>query len=185
MLRSKKDPGRNGTLYKIACYEDLDPAKLMEVYAESNLENTDYFYPDVTDKTEAVRMVEAGFLDFLQNEFFARPGSVYWVLEKKGIWMSAVRTTKIRDGLYYLEALETRPDHRKKGYGAKLLCGISDALKEEGPFRLCDCVSKKNTASIKTHLKCGFRIRSEEGYDYLRNEADDRDYGMEYHWPEN
>ena len=57
-------------------------------------------------------------------------------------------------------------------------------MKKEGPFRLCDCVSKKNLPSLKTHEKCGFRIVSEEGYDYLLEETDDRDFGLEYRYPE-
>jgi len=33
---------------------------------------------------------------------------------------------------------------------------------------------------LKLHEKCGFRIVSEEGYDYLNNEADDHDFSLEY-----
>lgn len=55
-------------------------------------------------------------------------------------------------------------------------------MKAEGPFRLCDCVGKKNTASLKAQEKCGFRIVSEQGYDYLHQEADDRDFGLEYRY---
>ena len=42
-------------LRKITRYEDLDTRALMDVYAESNFENTDYFFPNDTDKAEAVR----------------------------------------------------------------------------------------------------------------------------------
>lgn len=52
-------------LLRITHYCDLDGQNLMEVYSESNYENTDYFYPDETDKRKAVWMVEAGFMDFL------------------------------------------------------------------------------------------------------------------------
>ena len=169
-------------LIKISNYRDLDPEKLMAVYAESNYENTDYFFPDETDKEAAVRKVEAGFLEFLQNEFFAQAEAAYWILEAHGVWVSALRTCRVQDGLYYLEALETRPDQRKNGYGASLLAGITDAMKKDGPFRLCDCVGKKNTASLKTHEKCGFTIVSEAGFDYLRQEADDHDFGLEYRY---
>ena len=62
------------------------------------------------------------------------------------------------------------------------MSGVTEELKKEGPFRLCDCVSKKNTASLKTHEKCGFQIVSEEGYDYLSEEADNRDFGLEYRY---
>ena len=169
-------------LLKISSYRGLEAEKLMAVYAESNLENTDYFFPDETDKEAAVRKVEESFLEFLRNDFFTQDGALYWVLEENGAWVSALRTCKIQDGLYYLEALETVPELRKKGYGSRLLSGVLEAMKKEGPFRLCDCVSKRNAASLKTHEKCGFAIVSEEGYDYLLEEADDHDFGLEYRY---
>ena len=169
-------------LLKITRFCDLDTRALMDVYAESNLENTDYFYPDETDKAEAVRKVEEGFLNILRTEFFSREGSTYWVLAEEGLWISACRISPIRPGLFYLEALETCPDRREKGYASRLLADVLDEMKKEGPFRLCDCVGKRNAASLKTHEKCGFHIVSEAGYDYLREEADDRDYGLEYRY---
>ena len=167
-------------LLRIMKYCDLDERKLMDVYSESNYENTDYFFPDEADKNAAVRKVEAGFLDFLKNDFFNLTDAAYWILEIDGIWVSALRTCRVQKGLYYLEALETRPDHRRKGYGAILLSSVADSLKKDGPFRLCSCVSKRNIASLKTHEKCGFLIVSEKGYDYLNEEADDHDFGLEY-----
>ena len=56
-------------LHIITSYADLDGPRLMEVYAESNRENTDYFFPDMTDKALAVERVEEGFLQFLRDEF--------------------------------------------------------------------------------------------------------------------
>ena len=169
-------------LIKIAKYHDLDTRKLMDIYAESNFENTNYFYPDELDKDIAVQKVETGFLNFLKNEFFNNTHAYYWVLEENGVWLCALRTYMIGEGIYYLEALETRPDSRRKGYAVGLLNDIIESLKKGGPFRLCSCVSKKNTASLKTHLKSGFKIVSEEGYDYLSGESDNRDYGLEYNY---
>ena len=167
-------------LIKITEYRKLDPRKLMKVYSESNDENTGYFFPDEPDKKAAVRKVEAGFLDFLKNAFFNRPDAAYWILEVNGAYVSALRTCMIQEGLYYLEALETRPDCRRKGYGTMLLSGVADSMKEKGPFRLCSCVGKKNAASLRTHEKSGFHVVSEEGYDYLDGEADNHDFGLEY-----
>lgn len=167
-------------LLKITDYSALDERKLMDIYAESNLENTAFFYPEELDKEKAILMVESGFLSYLKNEFFQDAEATYWVLEVDSVWVSALRTCKIQDGLYYLEALETMPDQRMRGYGTILLTGVLDAMKAVGTFRLCDCVAKKNIASLKTHEKCGFQIVSEKGYDYMHKEADDRDYGLEY-----
>ena len=176
------ETGGEKMLLKITDGQALDERKLMDVYAESNLENTDFFCPEEPDKEAAGRMVESGFLDFLKNEFFKEPKAVCWVLEEDGVWVSALRICRIPEGPYYLEALETRPDRRRQGYGVRLLSEVLDAMKAEGPFRLCDCVGKKNAASLKTHEKCGFRIVSEQGYDYLHREADDRDFGLEYRY---
>jgi ribosomal protein S18 acetylase RimI-like enzyme len=169
-------------LLRIMEYRDLDEIKLMDVYAESNFKNAEYFYPDETDKHIAVQKVEARFLDFMKNDFFKRTEASYWILKKDGIWVSAFRTCKVQAGLYYLEALETRPDQRKKGYASILISNVVETLKKEGFFRLCDCVSKKNIASLRTHEKCGFQIISEEGFDYIHGEADDRHYGLEYRY---
>ena len=169
-------------LHIIQSYADLDGPRLMTVYAESNRENTDCFFPDLSDKTLAVRKVEEGFLQFLREEFFAGPGPVYCVLEKAGAWVSALRMNELEPGFYYMEALETRPGFRRKGYAVQLLNKVTAQLRQQGPFRVCDCVSKKNEPSIRTHLACGFRIVADVGRDYLQNTDDPCDYSFEYRY---
>ena len=108
-------------LLKISDYSKTDQRKLMDVYSESNFENTAHFYPDERNKEAAVSKVESGFLQFLRDAFYKQAKATYWVFEEDGVWISALRTCEIQPGLYYPEALETRPDHRQKGYGAHLL----------------------------------------------------------------
>ena len=57
-------------LRKIMKYSDLDERKPMDIYSESNYDNTEYFYPDEKDKEKAVKLVETNFCDFLKNDFF-------------------------------------------------------------------------------------------------------------------
>jgi len=45
-------------LISITNYEKIDQRKLMDIYSESNFENTDYFYPDEKDKEVALKKVE-------------------------------------------------------------------------------------------------------------------------------
>ena len=54
-------------LHRIAEYSGIDERKLMDLYAESNTDNIEYFFPDEEDKQLALSKVEAGFLDFLRN----------------------------------------------------------------------------------------------------------------------
>ena len=55
-------------IVEITEYFKVDTRKLMDVYSESNYENTDYFYPEESDKGAAVKKVEVDFLDLLQNQ---------------------------------------------------------------------------------------------------------------------
>lgn len=101
-------------LIRITNYNEIDQRKLMDIYSESNFENTDYFFPEEKDKDKAVKQVEKGFLNFIKNEFLNKEDATYWVLEEDEMWISALRICKVEKELYYLEALETRPDQRKK-----------------------------------------------------------------------
>lgn len=170
-------------LIKITRPSELDDEKLMAVYAEGNLENTDYFYPEIADKAEAVAKVERDFCNYIKTEFL-NGTNIYYVWDNDGIWVSAVRLYCISDGFYYLEALETAPKFRERGYATRLLNEVISSLKANGHFKICDCVSKKNVASLNTHKKCGFKIVDEDGFDYLQQERDEHCYGLEYSFQE-
>lgn len=161
-------------------YSELDGRRLIELYSEGNIENADELYPYMEDRAQAVRKVEDDFLDFLKNSFFAAEGSEYFILDENGEWVSALRTSRIRDGLYYMEALETRPDMRQRGYAKKLLLEALGELKKRGAFEFYSSVHKKNEPSIRTHLAAGFSIVAENGYDYLRDKANDYNFGFGY-----
>ena len=169
-------------MLELTSMNQIDPRKLMDIYSEGNLENTDYFYPEIKNKQIAVEKVEADFLKFIETDFFSKENNTYQILEEDGLWVCALRLYHIKNNLYYIEALETRPEFRKRGYALKLLTCVIKHLKEKGSFQLFDCVSKKNIPSLKTHEKAGFKNVSEAGFDYLCNETDERDYGMGYEY---
>lgn len=167
-------------LLQFTSLADINTDQLMQIYIESNTENAAYFYPDETDTQKAVRLCEEGFLEYLKNEFYSQPGRTYWVWEENGQWVSALRTSLVKENVYYIEALETKPCCRKHGYAEKLLCSIVEQLKTAGPFSLCSCVSKRNLPSLRTHIKSGFMIAKDPGFDYLQNVYDPNCYGMQY-----
>ena len=172
-------------LLKFNSFADLNTDRLMKIYIESNRENAAHFFPDEQDINKAIRLCEEGFTKYLKEDFYSQAGRTYWVLEEDDQWISALRTTFMNDDLYYIEALETKPEYRKQGYAEKLLLMVVEAFKAQGAFELCDCVSKGNIASLKTHLKAGFSIVSDAGFDYLQNECNDQEYGMSYKFPKN
>lgn len=66
-------------LLKILKYCDLNERMLMDVYAESNFENTDYFFPDEENKELAVQKVEAAFIvGMTKTDGRSDRGTVSW-----------------------------------------------------------------------------------------------------------
>lgn len=159
--------------------EGIDGRQLIDIYGESNLENTAYFYPELTDKALALKNVERDFLGYIKEEFLAAGENLLLVWEEQGIWVSALRLYLVGDRRYYIEALETHPSYRRKGYGARLLRETAELLKKSGAFCLRSNVSKNNAASIATHKACGFSVVSESGYNELMQEAEEGCFGME------
>ena len=101
-------------------------------------------------------LAEEDFREYLSQVFFAAEGAAYFILEEAGRYVSALRLEPYEDGLL-LEALETAPEERRKGYAAHLICETVAYLKKSGPVRLYSHVLRGNTASLRTHEKCGFR----------------------------
>ena len=81
---------------------------------------------------------------------------------------------------YYLEALETAKQYRKKGYGTEFLQELIRLLKRCGRVIIRSNVSKNNMASLALHRKCGFAIEEENGINYLTGEQRASVYGMVY-----
>lgn len=170
-------------LLKIESYAQLDERRLMDLYGESNRENADYFYPEMEDKRAALALVEESFLRFLREDFLPKPENTYWVLAEDGVYTAALRLTEVKPREFYLEALETHPDHRRQGRASVLFREVFTALGEEGSFLIRDCVSKKNTASLKCHKKAGFTVADDCGNDPLQGEKRQGEYTMEYRLP--
>lgn len=142
--------------------------KLMDVYAQSNLENGRDLWPDEPQYRQ-IALVEQEFYQYLQQVFFKTGGTVYLIWEEKGSYVSALRLEPYRDGLL-LEALETQPQHRGKGYAQKLITAAAGYA--EGT-KIYSHVHKGNTLSLHTHEKCGF-VRILEYAVYADGSVDDR-----------
>lgn len=149
-----------------------------EVYIEGSYENAKEKYPNLEDLSEAIREEEQCFMGFLKR-FLEKEQNKYYVYEVDGAWVSALRLTKL-DGFYYMEALETAPEYRQKGYAAKMIDEVISLLRGRGAVIIRSNVSKSNQPSLATHEKCGFRIERENGINCLTGEQRDYVYGMIY-----
>ena len=140
----------NCMLYLARRLHQLNFTKLMAVYEEGNRENAAIFFPELPEGQQMLQ-AEQAFYQYLQEGFFSVEGAMYAVWIENGEYVSALRLEPYEDGLL-LEALETAPGERKKGYAEKLI----RAVQVEFPQKIYSHVSKKNTASLKIHQKCGF-----------------------------
>ena len=147
---------------------------LMEVYAEGNRENGEEFWPELSEGERILR-AEQEFYQYLQQVFFRTEGAAYYTWETDGITVSALRLEPYRDGLL-LEALETAPDQRGKGYAKALITAV---LALTAPQKIYSHVGKRNIPSLKTHLSCGFSRVSEQAV-YADGSVNDRCCTMLY-----
>ena len=132
--------------------KELPFGALMAVYEQSNQENGEEFWPDLSAGERLLR-AEQEFYQYLQQVFFQTEGAFYCLWEVKGRPVCALRLEPYRDGML-LEALETKPSERRKGYAEALVKAV---MAEVGEKKVYSHVGKRNTASLRTHEKCGFR----------------------------
>ncbi len=136
--------------------KELSFRKLMDVYVEANRENGIWLAPQ-EPKDRQLQIGEDDFYSYLHDVFFQRDGVCYamWMVDEK--YVSALRLEPYRDGLL-LEALETAPDCRRRGYAGSLVQAVQQWLAQSGSVRLYSHVGKQNEASLRVHLQCGFRV---------------------------
>ncbi len=124
--------------------KDLNFSQLMDVYIEGNLEKREVGL--------SLLEAEQDFYQYLQEVFFPTRGACYCLWEERGCCVSAMRLEPYRDG-WLLEALETRPDRRRCGYGKML---VEQVISMEKFKPIYSHIHRRNTASLRLHEKCGF-----------------------------
>lgn len=152
---------------------ELDFPKLMEIYIEGNLENGADRWPEEPAPRQ-LQLAEEAFRDYLSRDFFSVSGAVYYIWQEGGAYVSALRLEPYKDGVL-LEALETRPQLRRKGYGQALVRAVLNQV----PGKIYSHVHKRNTASLGLHEKCGF-LRISEQAAYIDGSVNDRCCTLRY-----
>ncbi len=132
--------------------KQLHFSALMAVYEDGNRENGAQLYPDLPAGQQMLR-AEQDFYAYLQTGFFTQPGDLYCIWQEDGQYVAALRLQRYGDGLL-LEALETHPAYRRRGYAEALIRAVLDWTR---PEKLYSHISHRNMPSIAVHQKCGFR----------------------------
>ena len=130
---------------------------LMEIYRDANREHGAELAPEESPERQ-IALSEQEFYAYLRDDFFTRENCTYYIWQKDGRYVSALRLEPFRDGLL-LEALETAPDQRSRGYATQLIGSVLQLLAQQGGVRLYSHVNKRNRASLRVHRACGFAVR--------------------------
>lgn len=136
---------------------ELSFPQLMEIYVEDNRENGAERYPEEPEMRQ-LALAEADFRQYLAEDFFRQERAFCAIWEENGRYISALRLEPYRDG-YLLEALETAPELRGKGYASTLIQAVQCL---PGVEKVYSHVSKRNAPSQATHKKCGFRVVADQ-----------------------
>lgn len=147
---------------------EISFSSLMEVYGESCREYGREFWPEEPPERQMAQ-AEQDFYDYLTDVFFKTDGAVYAIWQSEGRYVSALRLEPYRDGLL-LEALETAPDRRRRGYARALMKSV---LERYADIKIYSHVGKRNTPSLGIHEACGFR-RILEYAVYIDGSVNDR-----------
>ena len=149
--------------------EELDFPALMEVYIEGNEEKAaDY-------GAGGLLRAEREFFEYLQEDFFKHAGAFYAVWRVEGRYISALRLEPYQDG-WLLEALETAPEYRGRGYAKALVTAVLEYLDGAPVY---SHVSKRNEASLRTHYACGFEKYLDHAV-YVDGSVSQRAYTLRY-----
>ena len=97
--------------------EELDFSALMDIYIEGNREKAEEY------GSGGLLQAEREFYDYLREDFFRQPRAFYGIWMAGGKYVSALRLEPYKDG-WLLEALETAPECRKRGYGKALVSAV-------------------------------------------------------------
>lgn len=135
--------------------EKLDFRQLMDVYEEWNRDNGAALYPGLSNNLQ-ILYAEQDFYCFLK-EFFTVDNAKYYVWEHDGRYRAALRMEPYMDG-WLLEALETSPSERRKGYATDLILSTIAIIDQNSNIKLYSHIKKENIASLTVHKNCGFSI---------------------------
>ena len=141
-------------LYIARSLRELDFSRLMAVYAEGNAENAEDLYPEMSAGERLLR-AEQDFYQYLREGFFPVQNAYYALWVEDGEYVSALRIEPYKDGVL-LEALETHPEKRRRGFAEKLVKAVL-----AGERKVYSHVGKRNVPSLRVHEKCGFQRISE------------------------
>lgn len=134
--------------------EGINKDEFLAVYKESAKINAPKWYPSLPFEA-AVEKYESGYWDFMQDSFWDEKG-ILLVVSSGSHYMSAVVAYQKANNSFLIEALETAPNERGKGYGKNALKEMLKFLVSSYPdATVYSFTGKQNIPSQRTHESVG------------------------------
>lgn len=121
--------------------------RLLSIYSES----MESIQSNFKNKNE---MIES-YIFFLKS-FIENPKHLIIVEQSEKTWVSGLRAIETEEGKWFLEAVETKPEERRRGYGKELLEHAVAYLRKVGMNEVSCTIAENNLKSQELHKKCGF-----------------------------
>ena len=134
-------------------FRELPIKDMLWIYAEGIQENGKVQYKALSEN-EQILSAEQDMYDFLRM-FMREESNFYALWGSAGRYVSALRMEPYQDG-YLLEALETAPDVRGRGYAKALVQETLGYLKSVDNLPVYSHINKNNLQSLAVHCACGF-----------------------------
>jgi|GEM_PF-5410631 Sortase and related acyltransferases len=130
--------------------------ELLHVYTQSNEDIFRKDYAGQYGSEEASRAALAqDYADFIA-EFIAQDDRYIFAVRDSGIYVAALRIIRMSPGGWYIEALETSPEHRRKGFARCLLTQTLRCMRALSARSVVSVIGRDNIASQALHVSCGF-----------------------------
>lgn len=143
-------------LIVVRTVDDSVVERLFDVYAES--------MGDLSVGFSSEEEMRSSYREFLEG-FVSDQGHLVLVEEDGGVWRSALRAVSCGGGHWFVEAVETDPCARQRGYGRLLLLHTTEHLRSLGARDVTCVIYGGNEASRRLHESCGFEVTDEDPVD--------------------
>lgn len=147
--------------------DEINLEKLMDIYEESNWENLSMVTTEsckISDKNILYQKVRSSYKSYLKTDFFKNGKNFLAILIDENNYLAAIRLYDEGD-FYLLEALETKPEYRRRGYGESLLREVFSYFEKGSQIR--SEVFLSNKKSLALHKKLGFEILEKRENNFL------------------
>lgn len=130
--------------------------QLFSLYSES--------MQDLLKSFSSAEEMKAAYTSFL-TEILSHPRQFILVEESNDVWVSGLRAIETASGSWFIEAVETKPETRRMGFGQALLRHTIDYLQTLDMTEVFCQIHKNNLKSQSLHRKCGFLPTDEPSID--------------------